>query len=706
MNSKRQQEPKQKAEGLAPAAFPMARRRSAEPQPWRSAAVDTGLGPENANADKAAAQFSEALRRHRNGRYDEAVILYEAILSRNPGLPEVHCNLGAALAGLGRLEKAESAFRQAILFKPDYPEPYANLGMALQRLGRQDEAEAALRRALALVPRWPELRSKLGIALYQMGRLDEAETALRDAIILKPTLPEAHAYLARTLQDLCKLGEAETAFRQSIALDPQSAELYFDLGTVLMDLDRIQEAVSVYRQAIALKPDHAEAYNNLARALKSLGMPHEAEAALRRAIALRPDFAKAYSGLGNVLLELGRPVEAVANYRKAITLRPDHSESHGNIGLALMELGQLSEARQATEEAIRLSPRRAAYFNNLGKLRRFVAGESHLAAMDELARDAASLPVQDQIELHFARAKAYEDLDQYECSFGQLLAGNALKRRQIAYDETTMLDGLKRVEAVFTPEMIRARQNAGESSPIPVFVVGMLRSGTTLVEQILASHPHVFGAGELKQFGIAAADIRPPEGHAAEFPDVVSLMSGEQFHEFGARYLADLRRLAPDAARIVNKMPSNYIMAGLIHLVLPNATIIHTVRDPVDTCVSCFSKLFTEDQNHTYDLAELGRYYRQYRALMAHWHRVLPAGRILDVRYEDLVADLEGMARRIVGHCGLDWNPRCLAFHQTERPVRTASATQVRQPIYDSAIGRGRVFERFLGPLVAELASA
>jgi hypothetical protein len=173
--------------------------------------------------------------------------------------------------------------------------------------------------------------------------------------------------------------------------------------------------------------------------------------------------------------------------------------------------------------------------------------------------------------------------------------------------------------------------------------------------------------------------------------------------DLGARYLAETTRLAPSATRITDKMPANFRFVGLIHLALPNATIIHAVRDPIDTCLSCFSKLFSAGQNHTYDLAELGRYYRGYQALMAHWHRVLPAGRILDVRYEDVVSDLEGQARRVIAHCGLDWDPRCLDFHRTERPVRTASATQVRQPIYNSSIGRWRMHEPFLGPLLTEL---
>jgi hypothetical protein len=225
-------------------------------------------------------------------------------------------------------------------------------------------------------------------------------------------------------------------------------------------------------------------------------------------------------------------------------------------------------------------------------------------------------------------------------------------------------------------------------------------------EQILASHPRVFGGGELKVFEQATAGVGPALRDSSLYPEMALRMSSEHFHALGTRYLAEIRRLASAASHITDKMPSNFLFAGLIHLALPNAIIIHTIRDPVDTCVSCFSKLFTEEQNHTYDLAELGRYYQHYQALMEHWHRVLPPGRILDVRYEDVVANLEGQARRIVAHCGLERNARCLALHQTKRPVRTASATQVRKPIYKSAIGRWLVHEASLMPLLDELPCA
>jgi Sulfotransferase family len=250
---------------------------------------------------------------------------------------------------------------------------------------------------------------------------------------------------------------------------------------------------------------------------------------------------------------------------------------------------------------------------------------------------------------------------------------------------------------------MRTLRGAGEPSSAPIFIIGMPRSGTTLIEQIMASHPHMFGAGELPNLSEIATAISPTNGPAPPFPDVMFDVSPEHLRLLGSRYVAGIRRLAPTARHIIDKMPSNFLFAGFIHVLLPNARIIHAMRDPTDTCLSCFSKLFTAGQHFSYDLAELGRYYRHYQILMSHWRRILPPGRILDVRYEDVVVDLEGQARRIITHCGLEWDPRCLDFHKTRRPVHTASAIQVRQPLYRGAVGRAQRYSRFLEPLLAEL---
>jgi tetratricopeptide (TPR) repeat protein len=596
----------------------------------RSPAIASAI-PRN---DKTPVLFAKAMACHRAGRLRKAIALYRRILQREPDLPEVHANLGVALAAVDRLGEAAEACRRAIELKPDNPEAWCNWGVALSGLGRFDEAEEKFRRSISLDRGRAGTHSNLGNALRALGRLDDAEASCRTAI--------------------------------------------------------------------AIDPDHPEAYANLGLTLSALGRFVAAEEMFARALALNPDNAEAHSGLGSVFSELGRSAEAVAAFRRATALKPDFAGAYNSLGIALKEAGEFVEAGRAIEQAIRLAPKRTGYYYNLGEVRSFTAGDPYVTMLERLANDT-SLASDDRIHLHFTLAKAYEDLGRSDSAFQHLLAGNRLKRRQIAYDETGALARIDRVRELFTSEMIERLQGCGEPSSLPVFIVGMPRSGTTLVEQILASHPDVFGAGELKLLDQAAARICDLLPGSPTFPDMVSAMAGEHCRALGAFYLGELERRAPEAVRITDKMPSNYIFAGLIHLALPGATIIHVMRDPVATCVSCFTKHFSDGQAHTYDLAELGRYYRHYHALIAHWHRVLPRGRILDVRYEDVVADLEGSARRIVAHCGLEWDARCLDFHRTERTVKTASAAQVRRPIYANAVAGWRRYEPFLGPLLAEL---
>src|SRR5262249_37956297 len=396
-------------------------------------------------------------------------------------------------------------------------------------------------------------------------------------------------------------------------------------------------------------------------------------------------------------------------------LKPDLADAYKNMGNVLKELGHLQEARDAYLEALRLDPSVIGVYVNLADLKKFQPGDPHLAAMEALAARGDGLSKTNRMELDFALGKAYADLKDYSRSFAHLLAGNSAQRSTIAYDEQSTFALFDQIEQTFTDELIKAKTGGGDLSTIPIFIIGMPRSGTTLVEQIVASHPAVHGAGELQTLNDVALTVHGPHGNTIPYPAFVPALDASELRQVGAAYVAAVRKVAPSVRssadgprleghkRVTDKMPSNYYFAGLIHLVLPNAKIIHTVRDPVDTCISCFSKLFSDEQNHTYDLGEIGRYYRRYEQLMAHWRRVLPAGRMLEVRYEEVVADVEKQARRIISYCDLAWDDRCLSFHQTNRPVRTASATQVRQPIYNSAIGRWKAYEQYLGALLEAL---
>lgn len=679
--------------------------------------------------------LAEQKRRH--GFIADADDLIRRVVAAEPDNAEAQHMLGILAHQSGKLAEAIDHVRRAAELKPDVALYHANLGEMCRLAGRTDEAITAGKRAIAIDPNHAGALSNVGIALFEQGKFEEALSHYDRAVAVDPAFVQAHSNRGNALQRLKRFADAELCYRRAIELAPKFPDAWNNLGTCLRELKRSDDAIAAYRTALELRPNDPEALDNLALALKDLEKYEEAAATLRaalvieqrsdkihlhygsvlidqhkideaavateRALALNPNSHDAVNLMGRVAFERGELEPALAHYRRALSLKPDLADAYNNMGNVLKELGKLEEARQAYLKALELDPKVAGVYVNLADSKKFAPGDPHLAAMEALAAQADGLSKTDRMQLDFALSKAYADLKQHRRSFEHLLKGTAAKRATIEYDEPVALALFDRIEQVFSPEVMRAKRGGGDPSPVPIFVVGMPRSGTTLVEQILASHPMVHGAGELKTMNDVVLTVRGPDGNTIPYPEFVPSLDPAALHAIGARYVALLRELAPQGERVTDKMPSNYYFVGLIHLALPNARIIHTMRDPVDTCISCFSKLFTAEQNHTYDLGELGRYYRRYERLMAHWRRVLPQGRMLDVRYEDVVADLESQARRIIDYCGLPWDDRCLSFHETDRPVRTASATQVRQPIYNSAVGRWKVYEEHLGPLLEEL---
>jgi tetratricopeptide (TPR) repeat protein len=482
------------------------------------------------------------------------------------------------------------------------------------------------------------------------------------------------------------LVQAMRFYREVLALDPHHADSVHRLGVLAHQRGQNDIAVGLIADAIALDDQVPAFHNNLGSVYRAQGRLADAVASYGRAVALRPDYAEAHSNLGNVLKDQGRLDEAITSYRQALAYRPDHADAHNNLGIALQEQGDLDAAYRAFEQAVALAPQSGRYYRTLTTSGRVGPSSPHTARMEQLARNMAALPDAEQMELHFALGRVHGDGGRHESSFRHLLAGNRLARRRIAYDEPATLARFDRIRARFTASQVATGARTGIASALPVFIVGMPRSGSSLLEQILASHSKVFGAGELLDLPQLAEALAPADGVAAD-PG----LPPERLRQLGATYLDRLQAKAPSAARIVDKLPQNFELIGLIHLALPDARILHITRDPVDTCLSCFSKLFVGQQlPYSYDLAELGRYYRAYEGLMAHWREVLPPGVMLEIRYEALVADMAGEARRAVAHCGLDWDERCLDFHRTQRVVRTASAAQVRQPLYATSVGHWR----------------
>ncbi len=484
--------------------------------------------------------------------------------------------------------------------------------------------------------------------------------------------------------------------------EPTELDALFALALREHRAGRLAEAAAAYRQILALRPDRAEVWNNLGNVLKDQGKFDEAAVQYERAVALNPGLLQTYNNLGNVLREQGKLDEAVARYEQAIAPRPELAEAYDNLGKVLKEQGKFKEAAARYEQALALRPDFAEAHYNRSDLKTFRPGDPDLAALEALATDNR-LPPAKMLYIHFALGKALEDVGDYPRAFEHLLQGNALKRREVHYNEAAHQQIFQRIVDVFDADLLERFAGVGDPSPAPIFVLGMPRSGSTLVEQILASHPQVHAAGELKNLDRVVKTVTDAGGRPVPYPQGIATLDAAGFRRLGQAYLTSLPTPPAGKTRITDKAPGNFFHVGLIHLILPNARIIHTMRDPVDTCVSCFSRLDAVSSTFSYDLAELGCYYRWYYELMEHWRSVLPVGAMLDVTYEEVVDNLEEQARRLIDYCGLRWDDRCLSFHETSRPIRTASNVQVRRPLYRSSLARWRRYEAYLAPLLAEL---
>jgi tetratricopeptide (TPR) repeat protein len=429
-----------------------------------------------------------------------------------------------------------------------------------------------------------------------------------------------------------------------------------------------------------------------------------AESLCRRVIEMGDASAYAHELLGTILQAQDRVAEAVDSFQEAVRLEPGNAEAFQLLSIALAELGCMTEAIAAVRASLLLRPHHAGALYHLAELKEFYPGDPDLGMLEAASADLDDIDQHDAVFLCFALAKAYDDLGEYNRSFGYLERANAIKHARSGYDVEDDLRLMREIAEVFDKPLVNRFSGAGSRSDLPVLIVGMPRTGTTLVEQILASHPAVHGAGEPTHLEELALAISLSDQQRAGFPRGVLHLGAAELNLFGEAYVAQLRRLAPSAVRVIDKNPFNFRYLGLARVIVPGARVIHCSRDPLDTCLSCY-RANLKWMDVACDLGDLGRYYRAYEDLMNHWRAVLPPDSILEVAYETLVDDLECQARRIVAHCGLDWDPACLDFHASGRQVRTASFAQVRRPMYRGALARWRRYEAHLAPLVAALGS-
>lgn len=568
----------------------------------------------------------------------------------------------------GRAQEARDLYEQVCRAAPRDLAAWFNLGAAYGQLGDFAEAERCFRRALDLRPDWAQAHQHLGEALELQGRTRDPLQCYEHVSRLAPAWDAPHFARGRLLEREGDIEASIAAYMEALRRNAAHVEAALRAGALLHRSGRAERAVPCYLQVLQSHPHHGAAYHQLAGAYLALGRLDEALQCFRRARSLAPDLIDAVAGEAEVLERLGRAEEAGRVLAPALMHEP--ASLH-----ALLVQGRLSARTGGRAEAI-------------AALERFLVDE------------ARSLSAWERERAHFMLGELYDATGDLERAFGHYRQGNALHPAH--FDPARQRAAIDALIAAFRPDFMRHAPRASRSDARPVFIVGMPRSGTSLVEAILASHPQVYGAGELPVVGELAASL--PRLLEGPYPQAISAITQSHSDALAARYLDALAAMAPEAQRVTDKMPHNFLHLGLIDLLFPGARVIHCVRDAFDTCLSCYFQHFGGVHAYAYDLGHLGRYYREYERLMAHWRTVLRLP-LFELSYERLAAEPETAIRDLIRFCDLPWDERCLRHTDTQRITVTASYEQVRRPVHQDRVGRWRRYERFLEPLKSALNS-
>jgi len=671
------------------------------------------------------------------GQLDQAEDLCRQIIAARPMRADVHNILGVVLHRKGRTEEGVKCVREAVRLNSTNPHFYSNLGEMERKAGNLDAAATALRRAISIDPNSAQAQNNLGIVYYDQHDYEKAAEHYRKAIETDDRYAEAHNNMGNAHRALGDTDAALGEYERAIELRENYAEAYNNMATALRDQQKLEEAEFSYRRALQIRPNYIEAAQNLstlllqqkryddalrilgdilktqpksvptlicvARAQLMRGAHSTAERAAKMALDEDPESAEAYTVLGQIYHELDRFEESVVNHEKALKIKPESLEALNFYGITLKSLGRMDEARTMFAKALELQPSAIGAYSNIVDLENFSKDDALFKAMTDILDKAKDPNEERYMALHFALGKAYEDMKEYPKSLEHYMIGAKLKRAILNYDEKEVFGFFDSIREVFNEDYFNKRPYDGIPTSLPIFIVGMPRSGSTLTEQIISSHPDVYGAGEIKLLSACLTAMRQKFPNIPRFPQMALGMKTHQYASVANAYLKEMAAMSPTALRVTDKLLTNYYFVGFINTLFPNAKIIHTMRNPVDTCLSAYSKLFKDDMPHSYDLTEIGRYYKKYEQLMEHWRQVLPAGVMLDVQYENVVADAETNARKIIEFCGLPWNDACLNFHKSDRPIKTASVSQVRKPIYGSSVNRWERYGDGLKPLIDAL---
>lgn len=625
-------------------------------------------------------------------KYEESLDIWQKASDLNPNEAMIWSNWSNSLREMGRLAEAEEKGRKAVELGPKNAEALSNLGNALRDQGKLEEAIALYRRATNEKPDYYQAHVNLAIALTDDGLYEEAAIAGRYAIAFKNDLPEGYGILSKIYAELGQFDQAHRAAQRSVHLNPDHIIPYLDLAEILTRLEQLDDAQAAMQEALKREPDSPRAYLKLAEIFDSMNNYPAAYEAIDTAIKMSPEMPKLWLNKGLIYYGEGQVAKAVEMMDKTLELSPGWPIALQHKAEMQISLNQSAEAEANLRKIIAAHPHLPTPYVPLASLKKFKSEDDPdfqrmLGLLDKLEAYGPHM----MTGFYFAMAEAYEQMKKYPEAFDYLKRANDLRRKTIPFVMWKDTDFHKLTKEQYTPAHLAKHLGTGSKSELPVFILGMPRSGTTLTESILSSHPKVFGAGELSDIG---------QVHKMT-------VSGEMIDavEVGEEYIRRLKAKDPTgkAERITDKMPANYMYIGFIKTILPNAKIIHCRRNPIDTALSCYKQNFARGQHWSYDLEELGDAYLRYEDLMQYWREVMPPGSFIEIDYEETVNNLEATARRLIDFVGLEWDDACLEPHKQDRPILTASKGQVTQPVYKTSVDKWKIYEEQLQPLVRKL---
>ena len=620
------------------------------------------------------------------GQFDLAIENYEKALLIKPNYADAFCNIGIVQQKKGELNAAIQNYKKAIKINSRHVSAHYNMGISYKTKGDPEGAIICFKKAIKLHSGYAEAYNNMGIAFIDVSKLEKAVDCFKQAVEIKPDYAEAHYNMGNALREKNNLVLALSHYQQAFEINPNYVEALNNIGNIFVEKGQLDKAIYNYEKVVKINPQYFEVYFKLANIFLDTCKPERAIDCFKQVIKIKPDHFVAYNNMGTVLLNINKTESAIECFNKAVKNQPDYALAYSNLGLAFSQKGELGAAVNNYNQAIKFNPKNSEFHRGLSLVKKYKESDSQILQMEAIYFDV-STNICNRCSICFALAKAMEDLNKQKDAFYYLREGNKLRKKILSYDiksDKSLFYTLKKTDMDAPKSAFLSFEKNSDSCP--VFILGMPRSGTTLVEQIISSHSKAFGAGELnfvKELGLRLSI-------GQENLTMTSLL------KFRRNYLKKITELADGSPYVTDKMPHNFLYVGLICRTFPDAKIIHLERNPPATCWSNFQSYFPDTSlGYCYDLGDLVEYYKLYKSLMKFWNKAYP-GRIYNLNYDKLTVEPSSETKKIISYLNLDWEISCLSPEKNRRNIKTASQHQVRKKIYKASSEKWLSFEPFL----------